>query len=153
MTEPHSVGFGLLKWISGGVAGGVVLTASAAANPGTLEKLAEATPPGWVSLVTLLGAVMTYVLRSYVPSEKRVGEDFTELKVGHKTLLGAVESLAFETRDHRKSSSEFQLGLAEQIGGISATLKSMDGRQDRMETRVISLEKKVGTGSFPRPRT
>jgi hypothetical protein len=99
----------------------------------------------------LLVTGLTYLIKTYVPSEKDMKGEFTEIKVGHKSLITKIEDLAFDTRSHRESTAEFRVELAEQIGGIHATVKSIDARQDRIEDRLGHVEKKVGTGTFPKP--
>lgn len=133
------------------VASSGTLLAYAAVSPEALKDLAAVTPTPGNAFVMLLVTGLTYLVKTYVPSEKDVKGDFSELKVGHKTLLMKIEDLAFDTRSHRESTAEFRVELAEQIGGINATVKSIDARQDRIENRLGNVEKKVGTGVFPRP--
>lgn len=147
----HIDPWGLAKAASVVLASSGTLFAYATASPKALDEVAAITPSPQNALIMLIITLTTYFLKSYMPSEKKVGEDFTELKVGHRTLLTKIEDLAIDTRSHRQTHAEFRVELAEQIGEISGTLKSLDGRQDRMEGRLLSVEKRVGTGTFPRP--
>jgi hypothetical protein len=99
----------------------------------------------------LLVTGLTYLIKNYVPSEKDMKGEFSEIKSGHKSLITKIEDLAFDTRSHRQSVAAYQVDLAEKIGGIDATVRSIDARQDRIELRLGHVEKKVGTGTFPKP--
>ena len=139
------------KLASMAMASGGTLVAYAAASPKALEDLSAITPTPGNAFVMLLVTGLTYLIKTYVPSEKDVKGEFTEIKVGHRCLMTKIEDLAFDTRSHRESTAAYRVELAEQIGGINATVKSIDARQDRIETRLGHVEKKVGTGTFPKP--
>jgi len=141
----------LAKLASMAVASGATVVAYAAASPKALEEVAKITPDPNNALVLLIGSLLTFVLKTYVPSEKDMKGEFSEIKTGHKSLITKIEDLAFDTRSHRQSVAAYQVDLAEKIGGIDATVKSIDARQDRIEVRLGHVEKKVGTGTFPKP--
>ena len=139
------------KLASMAAASGGTLVAYAAASPKALEDIAAITPTPGNAFVMLLVTGLTYLIKNYVPSEKDMKGEFSEIKSGHKSLITKIEDLAFDTRSHRQSVAAYQVDLAEKIGGIDATVRSIDSRQDRIELRLGHVEKKVGTGSFPKP--
>jgi len=139
------------KLASMAAASGGTLVAYAAASPKALEDIAAITPTPGNAFVMLLVTGLTYLIKNYVPSEKDMKGEFSEIKSGHKSLITKIEDLAFDTRSHRQSVAAYQVDLAEKIGGIDATVRSIDARQDRIELRLGHVEKKVGTGTFPKP--
>lgn len=139
------------KLASMAAASGGTLVAYAAASPKALEDIAAITPTPGNAFVMLLVTGLTYLIKNYVPSEKDMKGEFSEIKSGHKSLITKIEDLAFDTRSHRQSVAAYQVDLAEKIGGIDATVRSIDSRQDRIELRLGHVEKKVGTGIYPKP--
>ena len=139
------------KLASMAAASGGTLVAYAAASPKALEDLSAITPTPGNAFVMLMVTGLTYLIKNYVPSEKDMKGEFTEIKVGHRSLMTKIGDLALDTRSHRETTAAYRVELAEQIGGIHATVKSIDARQDRMENRLGHVEKKVGTGTFPKP--
>lgn len=103
------------------------------------------------AFVVFMMTVLTLVLKNGIPGKKDVSEQFSGLAQGHLTLMDHLTRLAEGTEEDRKDRLVHREKLAKSLGGIEATITNIDARQTRMEDRVIRLEKKVGTGTYPRP--
>lgn len=127
MAEPSTTG--LVGLAVGGVSSGLVIAAAAVQNN---PEIAQAmTPPIGESLGALAVAVCAYVLRAYMPSEKRVEERFDILEKQHVKLSEAIQKTADESR-------EFRTDLSRWMGSVDAKLDGMNGRVDHLEDRKAS---------------
>ena len=85
--------WGIFKLVSGGAVGGLVLAASAVESSPALTTEIPATMGGMT--YTLVVAVLALVMRNYMPSEKKVDQQYVSLKAGHDLLLKKLEDFAF----------------------------------------------------------
>lgn len=135
-------------------------TLSTTASTPELAAIEKMLPSGEGTFLMFLMTTMTYLIKNGSPVRKDVDDQFGALKDHHgqlfatqRTMLERIEDLAFDTRSHRESTASFREDLAEKLGGMDATLKQIDKRQEYIEGRVMNLEKKIGpTGEWQKPR-
>lgn len=107
--------WGIFKLVSGGAVGGLVLAASAVESSPALTTEIPATMGGMT--YTLVVAVLALVMRNYMPSEKKVDQQYVSLKAGHDLLLKKLEDFAFG-----RNTKDIEL---------AAQLSAMDTKLDR----------------------
>lgn len=123
----------LAKWISLGASSGLaVAVAAVEANP---EIAKAAAPDLRTSVIALIGGIIAYALKVYVPSEKKVDEQF---KGQTNLLLNILENRAFGPLD--KISKDLHDHKTKMAVWAAKT-----------DTRLDNIEKK-STGETPRPK-
>lgn len=130
-----SVLAGLFQWFSVGLGSGTVgLLALAEANPEVVQKVAEAAPTLNTSINTLILAVVAFVIKSYVPSEKKVDKQFESQT---SVLLTKLEAFAFDTRGMRADMREHKNDVREW---------KKEAKQDSKEIKdsLVALSHRVG---------
>lgn len=153
MAEPVSIGtslYGLFKWSSAGIGGGLAYAVAAIeTNP---EKALAITPQLDTSVYALALAVVAYVLKAYVPSEKKVDSQFEGLKANHQTLFDRLETLALEGREEAKERRDHYAMLHRWMGGVDEKLSSMSGNLEDVTGRLVRIERSQrDSGEIRRP--
>ena len=125
MSEPGTIG-ALFKWTTAGVGAGITYAVAAVeTNPN-----AQAMVPDLDKSVTaLVIAVVAYVLRAYMPSEKKVDGQFVSL----------TERLIEYANESKSNAKEFQNHSREQamwMGGVNEKLDTVDRRLDTIERYI-----------------
>lgn len=129
---------GSAKLVLGSVSVGLTTAAAAvAANP---EVAAAAAPSLEKSVMVLAFGILLAAGRSYLPSEKKVDNQFQtvvdEVKYGHKGLTKKLEDFAYKFEYDREKSSEFREDLRGWMGRI-------DEHNEHMVARVSKIEDKL----------
>lgn len=139
MIDPLASLFGgISKWLAGGVAGGAVYSAMVLeANP---QSISTMTPDLNTSIIGLVVAVVGYVFKSYVPSEKQVNANFEVLKEGHKSLQERLMEFATASRETDRETHEFRQDMRGWLGKIEGSLDAAHSRLDRMDARMEGIE-------------
>lgn len=137
MTESTglvSVLLGLSKWVTVGIGSGVTYALAVVETNPEVAKMT--TPDLQTSIIALIGGVVAFALKNYVPSEKKVDEQFR----GQTTLLlDVLENRAFGPLDKlTKDLHEHK----EKMAGWVATA----------DKRLEDIEKKHSTCEITRPR-
>ncbi len=153
MAEPASIGaslYGLAKWSGAGVTGGLAYAVAAIeTNP---EQALALTPQLDTSMYALALAVVAYVMRAYMPSEKKVDSQFSELKSTHKTLTDRLEEFALEGREDAKERREHYAMLHRWMGGTDEKLSSMASNLEDVTGRLVRIERSQrDSGEIRRP--
>lgn len=134
MAEPSSSG--LLAGIGVGVSTGLTYAVAAVqANP---EIATAMTPPLNESLGLLALAAVGAVIKSYIPSEKKVDGQFEELKAQHAAFAVALADAAKDAKEAAEESKRFRIELSGWMGSVDAKLEGMQRRQDHFEDRKAS---------------
>ncbi len=128
MSEPTSIGHAAL-WGGGAIGSGLALAVAAVeANP---EAALAVTPDLGASLIGLVCAGVVFALKTYVPSEKDVKNEFAVVKAQHLVLLE-------EGKEMRKAFHAHQLELAQWMGNVNRNLSNINGKIDDLERRKAS---------------
>lgn len=144
MHDPASLGISLAKLVSGagfmgyGVAVALVdefpSAASAISATESVDKL----------YMTLLVAIVGYLINKATPSKTETKEGFETLKMNQSTLLTALEKHAFSFDRHKESFSEWR-------GSVDAKLDRAIEDISDARLRLQKVEKRVDTGEVRRP--
>lgn len=154
MAEPVTIGtslYGLAKWSSAGV--GVGLAYAVAAIETNPQQALALTPQLDTSVYALALAVVAYVLKAYVPSEKKVDSQFDGIKAQHQTLFERLEAFALEGREEAKERRDHYAMLHRWMGGVDEKLSSMSGNLEDVTGRLVRIERSQrDSGEIRRPQ-
>ena len=125
---------GIGKWFLVGAVSG--MTYAGAVLEGNPEVVKSMTPDLNTSIIGLIMAVIAFVMRSYVPSEKQVTGHYEILRAGHQTLTGKLVELATDSKEQAKETRVFRQDISRWMGTIDGRLSGINERFDRMESRL-----------------
>ena len=109
-------------------------TAAAISAPESMDKL----------YMTLLVAVVGWLINKATPSKVETKEGFESLKANQSTLLDTLEKHAFAFNEHRNGFSEWR-------GSVDAKLDRAIGDINDARVRLQKVEKRIDTGEIRRP--
>lgn len=135
ISDPISAVYGGVKLVLVGVASG---TTYAFAAVQTNPEIAAVTAPSLEkSFYFLAFAVLLAAGKSYLPSEKKVDQQFNatqeELKSGHKSLVDKLEEMAHGNKEEAEERRNHYRMLHTWMGRT-------DERLDRIESRTVTGE-------------
>lgn len=122
--------------VGAGVSAGLAYAAAAVqANPEVAQAM---TPPLNESLGLLALAAIGAVIKSYIPSEKKVDSQFEELKAQHAAFAKSLAEVAEDAKQAAKETKEFRIELSNWMGSVDAKLNGVQRQVDHFEDRKAS---------------
>lgn len=135
MSEPTSIGH-MALWGGGTIGSGLALAVGAVeANP---EVALALTPDIGTSIVGLVCAGVVLALKTYVPSEKDVKQEFLALKSQHGAIIEMVKEVKSDGKAVQDELHEHRLMLAGWMGDVNRNLANINGKIDSLERRKAS---------------